>query len=320
MDISVIIPTRDRSLFLEDSVRSVLLQTRTVHEILVVDDGSREEERDGIDRVISLSPRIRLVRIAAPGGVSAARNVGLEQASGDAILFLDDDDLLHPRMTEECARLLEQEPAVGVVSCLYEMFFTPGGEGPWIPAALLFNPRLLDRHPLRLVDATNVARRKIFEQEPFAAFLRFLIPIHTCMIRRSAVGGVRFPEDLLQGEDTYFFLSLARQGRRFRRIEKTLALVRRHGGNTTRSRQRYFEEIPAFYHRIKREGMVTTRADRFLVNLKLAYFAKMRGDWSWLRHALKVGACPDLLAQEVAVFGVKTLRERRQLLKYYFHQ
>lgn len=320
MKISVIIATRDRSLFLEDAVRSVLVQTRQVREIVVVDDGSREEERLGIERVVSLSPQIRLVRFDVPGGVSAARNAGLEQATGDALLFLDDDDLLHPRMVEACASLLEQDPAVGVVNCLYEMFFTPGGEGPWIPAALLFNPRLLDRHPLRLVDATNVACRGLLEQDPFAAFLRFLIPIHTCLIRRSAVGSVRFPEDLRQGEDTYFFLSLARQGCRFRRLENTLAMVRRHGGNTTRSRQRYFAEIPAFYHRIVDDGMVTKRADRFLVNLKLAYFARMRGDGRWLGHALKAGACPDLLGREMAVFLVKTLRARRELLKYYFSQ
>ena len=320
MNVSVIIPTRDRSLFLEDAVRSVLMQTRTVHEILVIDDGSRAEDRSGVERVVSLSPLIRLLRLPVAGGVSAARNVGLDYATGDGVLFLDDDDLLHPRMIEECARLLEQEPPVDVASCLYEMFFTPDGQGPWIAAALLFNHRLLDSHPLRLVDATNVANRKIFEEDPFSAFLRYLIPIHTCLIRRSAVTGVRFPEDLRQGEDTYFFLSLARQGRRFRRVEETLALVRRHGGNMTRSRRRYFEEIPSFYHRIMREGMVTTRADRFLVNLKLAYFARMRGDWRWFGHALKVGGCPDLLVREVAVFGMKNLRARRQLLQYYFHQ
>jgi hypothetical protein len=68
------------------------------------------------------------------------------------------------------------------------------------------------------------------------------------------------------------------------------------------------------------EGMVTAREDRFLVNLKLAYFAKMRGDWRWIGYVLKVVACPDLLAREVAVFGIKTLQARRQLLKYYFPQ
>jgi len=175
MNVSVIIPTRDRSLFLEDAVRSVLMQTRTVHEILVIDDGSRAEDRSGVERVVSLSPLIRLLRLPVAGGVSAARNVGLDNATGDGILFLDDDDLLHPRMIEECARLLEQEPPADVASCLYEMFFTPDGQGPWIPAALLFNHRLLDSHPLRLVDATNVANRKIFEEDPFSAFLRFLI-------------------------------------------------------------------------------------------------------------------------------------------------
>ena len=176
MRVSVIIPTRDRPFFLEDAVRSVLEQTRSVHEIIVVDDGSKAVHRTEIDHTVSLSPSIRLLRLPESAGVAAARNAGLDSATGDAVLFLDDDDLLHPHMVETGLSILEREPEAGVSTCLYEMFFTPDGEGPWISAALLFNYRILDRHPLRLVDHTNFAPRRLLESRPFSAFLRHLIP------------------------------------------------------------------------------------------------------------------------------------------------
>lgn len=154
------------------SVRSVLEQTQGVHEIIVVDDGSKAEHRTEIDHTVSLSPSIRLLRLPESAGAGTARNAGLDLATGDAVLFLDDDDLLHPHMVETGLSILEREPRAGVSTCLYEMFFTPDGEGPWISAALLFNYRILDRHPLRLIEHTDFAPRSLLERRPFSAFLR----------------------------------------------------------------------------------------------------------------------------------------------------
>ncbi len=318
MLVSVIIPTRNRPFFLEDAVRSVLEQTRCVHEIIVVDDGSKAVHRTGIDHSVSLSPSIRLIRLPESRGVGAARNAGLDLATGDAVLFLDDDDLLHPRMVETGLSILEREPEAGASICLYEMFFTPDGEGPWISAALLFNYRIMDRHPLRLVDSTNVAPKRLLESRPFSAFLRYLIPIHSCLVRREAIGAVRFPVHLPQGEDTFFWLTLAGQGVSFRMTEQPLVLVRRHSRNATRSRRRYFEEIPALYEEILEKGMIAARDDLFIVNLKLMYFSMMRGDLAWLRYAWKVALCPDLLAKEIRLFVTRSCYARKQLLHYYF--
>ena len=318
MRVSVIIPTRDRPLFLEDAVRSVLEQTRSVHEIIVVDDGSKAVHHTGIDHTVSLSSSIRLLRLPESTGVAAARNAGLDLAAGDAVLFLDDDDLLHPRMVETGLSMLEREPEAGVSTCLYEMFFTPDGEGPWISAALLFNYRMLDSHPLRLIDHTNFAPKRLLESRPFSAFLRYLIPIHTCLVRREAIGAVRFPVHLPQGEDTFFWLALAEQGVSFRMTERPLVLVRRHGRNVTRSRRQYFEEIPAFYEAILEKGMIAARDDLFLVNLKLMYFSLKRGDLAWLRYAGKVALRPGLLAKEIQLFVSRSCYARKQLLHYYF--
>ncbi len=318
MQVSVIIPTRNRPQLLEDTVRSVLGQTRPAHEIIIVDDHSEDKQQPDLDSLLELSPRLRWLALPAQQGVSAARNAGLEASTGQAILFLDDDDLLHPCMLDEMVSVLEREPGVDIVNCGYEMFFTPEGQDPPWPTALLFNYRLLECHPLRLVDSSNPA--PCLEGDPFGSFLRYFIPIHSLLLRRKAIADLRFCENLQQGEDTFFFLSLASRNCRFHQLQRSLVLIRRHGRNTTRSRRQYVEEIPRFYQRVLEQKMTTRREDLFLIHLKLAYFAWQRRDSvSWL-HALKLVAAPDLLVREAVKFATQTLRYRKRLLQYYFHE
>jgi glycosyltransferase involved in cell wall biosynthesis len=93
-DISVVIPTRDRRDLLRFAILSVLSQQRVEIEVIVVDDASTD---DTADMVSSLADgRLRVVRQTSPGGVSAARNRGLAEASGGWVAFLDDDDLWAP--------------------------------------------------------------------------------------------------------------------------------------------------------------------------------------------------------------------------------
>jgi glycosyltransferase involved in cell wall biosynthesis len=93
-DVSVVIPTRSRCRRLEIAVRSALAQRGVDLEVLIVDDGST----DATERMVtSISdPRIRFLKRAVSGGVSAARNVGIADAKGPWIAFLDDDDVWAP--------------------------------------------------------------------------------------------------------------------------------------------------------------------------------------------------------------------------------
>ena len=89
-EVSVIIPTHNRSKLLELSLRSVLWQRNVDFETIVVDDGST----DDTPRLLqSLGDRIRVVRHERSQGVSEARNRGIAEARGTWVAFLDDDDL-----------------------------------------------------------------------------------------------------------------------------------------------------------------------------------------------------------------------------------
>jgi glycosyltransferase involved in cell wall biosynthesis len=94
IDVSVVVPTRNRSALLARALRSVLQQREVNLEVIVVDEASTD---DTLDVVATFAdPRIRVVRHNTPRGVSAARNRGAAQARTDWIAFLDDDDLWAP--------------------------------------------------------------------------------------------------------------------------------------------------------------------------------------------------------------------------------
>ena len=91
---TIIIPTRNRRRFLEQSVRDALRQVDVDIEVLIVDDGSRDA--DAVHGIERLDSRIRVIRHDRPGGVARARNTGVANAYGTWSAFLDDDDRWAP--------------------------------------------------------------------------------------------------------------------------------------------------------------------------------------------------------------------------------
>lgn len=109
LPISVIIPSYNCAGYLPGAVESALGQTLSPAEIIVVDDGSRDETEEVAKRLVSLSPSVRYVR-QANAGVSAARNTGVGLATGTWIALLDADDRWHPRKLELQAAAIHGYP------------------------------------------------------------------------------------------------------------------------------------------------------------------------------------------------------------------
>ena len=108
--ISVIVPVYQAESLLPQCVESVLSQTFSDWELLLVDDGSRDGSPALCDSYAAREPRIRVFH-KPNGGVSSARNLGLEQAAGQCIAFLDADDAFEPAALETLWYLREKAGA-----------------------------------------------------------------------------------------------------------------------------------------------------------------------------------------------------------------
>lgn len=111
--VSVVIPAYNHARFLRKTIESVLAQTLSPHEVIVVDDGSTDETPAIL---ASYSSRLTVVR-QDNRGLSAARNAGAARASGDLIAFLDSDDLWLPCKLERQIARFSAEPDLGLVHC-----------------------------------------------------------------------------------------------------------------------------------------------------------------------------------------------------------
>jgi glycosyltransferase involved in cell wall biosynthesis len=112
IEVSVVIPAYNAEGYLGRAIESVLAQTRPVHEIIVVDDGSTDNTSGIAERFGCL---VRCLR-QANAGVSAARNAGIRAALGDWIAFLDSDDCWLPNKIEAQMHVLSQHPELVWVS------------------------------------------------------------------------------------------------------------------------------------------------------------------------------------------------------------
>jgi glycosyltransferase involved in cell wall biosynthesis len=108
--VSVVIPNHNYGHYLASAIDSVLAQTYPRVEIIVVDDGSTDGSEDVLR---AYGARIRWIR-QQRGGVSSARNRGIEEGAGELIALLDADDLWHPEKLDKQVVLLA-DPAVGMV-------------------------------------------------------------------------------------------------------------------------------------------------------------------------------------------------------------
>jgi len=206
--ISVIIPAYNARKFIGEAIESVLNQTFPAHEIIVVDDGSTDGTGEFVRN--QFGDKVRLI-YQENKGVSAARNAGIQVATGNIFQFLDADDLLLPNKFEVQLDFWHRNPEFDIVYCDHHYFV-----GEKIPNDLP-PPRPLSQGIL-----VDVAIR-----ESLAGCHCFLVPRYVVDI----VG--QFSEDLSIGEDRDFWLRCALHGFAFGYVPKVLALTRRHGANST---------------------------------------------------------------------------------------
>ena len=120
-EISVIMPCYNTDgKMLESCIKSVLDQTFSDFELIIVDDGSKESYREIYKKDIFKDSRIKVI-LKENGGVSAARNYGLKHITGEYVIYVDSDDLLLPYFFEEALNTAKSKNADIVYGCNMHM-------------------------------------------------------------------------------------------------------------------------------------------------------------------------------------------------------
>lgn len=221
--ISVLLPVRDAAAHLPACLSSLARQSLVDHEVVAVDDGSRDGSGGMLDRAAARDDRL-VVLHTPPRGLVAALNAGLGRCRAPVVARMDADDLSHPRRLELELALLDRRPEVGVASCLARHFPRHRvGEGF----------RVYERWLNSLVEPDEIRRERFVESplaHPSAAVRRDLL---------ERFGGWRDPD---WPEDYDLWLRLLEAGVAIAKVTRTLFFWREHPDRLTRTDSRYAVE------------------------------------------------------------------------------
>lgn len=197
--ISVIVPVYKVEPYLRKCLDSIVNQTYQNLEIILVDDGSPDNCGAICDEYAARDERIRVIH-QSNGGLSAARNAGLDVATGDCIGFVDSDDWAEPEMFETLFRGMEETKADIAVCGRYEEYKDRRAAIGW-PETRIMNREealgeLLKKTQLQNLVWDKLYRRKLFEGLHFPAGKTFedIAVMHRLLLRAEKV--VCLPETM----------------------------------------------------------------------------------------------------------------------------
>ena len=119
--ITVIIPIYNVGTYVEATIKSLLAQSYENIEIILVDDGSTDDSGGVCDKYAGIDKRITVIH-KANGGVSSARNAGLEEAKGEYVAFVDGDDIVSADYIKSLYEMLKENNVDMSVQVYYNMF------------------------------------------------------------------------------------------------------------------------------------------------------------------------------------------------------
>ncbi|WP_420582862.1 glycosyltransferase family 2 protein [Reichenbachiella sp.] len=281
--VSVIIPTYNRTVTLKMAIDSVLRQGVKDLNILIIDDSSDEECLAEIEQLALANDQIQIIRNENNLGVAASRNKGLEWAKGEFVLFLDDDDILLSDMLKLSLDAIN-ENHLDLVSCRSQVV----GNG------LSF--RKMQRYNLQQKGLLNVYE---LNSQPMEHLFLYTPQIHTFLVRRTAIGGTRFPENLNYGEDMMFWLTLVKKGLRCEKLNFVGSEYRLQKRSLTQeadhySKMRFYEDLLS-----QMEG---NKVIQNLCFIKMTYTSVLARKLIFIKWMVKAFSQPILLFKHIRFY------------------
>ncbi len=215
--ISVVIPAYNVMAYLPETVESVIKQTFTDLEVLIINDGSSDQIVQWVSQLTD--PRIKLIS-QENQGLPGARNTGITHAQGEYIAFLDADDLWEPSKLEKQVECFEKAPEVGLVYTWTTLI-----DSLRKPIGITFNYDLEGKvwEQILVVDAVGNGS--------------------SAMVRRNCFNTVgNFDTSLTWGEDWDMWIRIAAQYP-FAVVKEYLTLYRQHPGSMSKNLEKSLKNL-----------------------------------------------------------------------------
>lgn len=190
--ISIIIPVYNVEDYLEEAVISVCNQTYKKLEIILVDDGSTDNSSKICDELSLNDCRIKVIH-KNNGGLSSARNAGLEIATGDYIGFVDSDDYIVQDMFENLLNAFKQDKNVGITS---------GQVYKYINGRISPYNKKWEHNDINIIQPNEFARQMLLTYSNFTCWSK--------LYRRDIIQNIHFREGR-NNEDSYFMFDLSKE-------------------------------------------------------------------------------------------------------------
>lgn len=233
--VSIIIPTYNHAEFLGAALNSVIAQTFTDWEAIVVNNFSDD---DTVDVVASFAdPRVRLVNFANHGIIAASRNYGISLTQSSFVAFLDSDDLWYQDKLQSCINKL----LLGYdLVCHSEVWVGPENSRRIVH----YGPERRATYESLLLDGNCISTSAV-------------------MVRRQCLErscGFSIQPEFVTAEDYELWLKLARDAAKIGFVNEVLGEYQIHGGNQSRAALRNMQAVMAVFeqHRVFLEGCVST--------------------------------------------------------------
>lgn len=283
--VSIVMPCYQNGQTLARTVRSIQAQTEENWELIAVDDGSRDDTLSVLERLARDEPRMRVIH-QENGGVSAARNAGIEAARGTWLSFVDADDHLLPHALSHLLLLIDEE--TDIVCGAYVMRCRDEGGREEKHACAQGDLQTVLESLLRGDSALNSMCARLYRAG---------------MIREC---GIRAPVGVAVGEDVLFNLDAFAAARAWHMSEETV-YVYEFGGDSAMTRARtdiYARSVPMMEgigRFIDAHGLATPL---FRAHIDL-YVRTLRADRGRARAALALSrAMVARITKDVAFFSL----------------
>lgn len=240
--LSIIVPVYKAEKYLRQCIDSILAQTFIDWECVLVDDGSPDKSGEICDDYSQVDARINVLH-KANGGVSSARNAGLDSVKGDWLTFVDADDCLYTKALEILVGQVERNN-LDLIQCCFNREYLEG--------------------------QVNPISTDVLSAEQYADSVQYLTCVWGTLFRRTIIenNSLHFDEAIKLGEDQIFLLNYMQYCSKTQRIGDVLYFYRNNGEGAVNNPKPEYEiaSVRAFKELKRNNPIAKKRCDAMLLS------------------------------------------------------